>query len=106
MIEADPSIVDAMNSLEETALHFLVVENRLEAVEFLAKHGSDVNGKTAAILPIEEAARIGHVEMVDLLIRLGATVNAKKILKEAKSRDNKEAYKEIRAVLKSHNLLS
>ena len=45
LIANDASIVEAKNSIGETALHFLVVENQLEAVEFLAQHGSDVNNR-------------------------------------------------------------
>lgn len=82
LIQDDPRIVSARNSLGETALHFLVVENQLEAVEFLAKQGSDVNNindfDSSAII---EAAQLGYVEMIDLLLRLGATAYDYEILK-------------------------
>ncbi len=43
LIQDDPTIVTAKNSMGETTFHFLVVENQFEAVEFLVQHGSDIN---------------------------------------------------------------
>lgn len=73
LIANDASIVEAKNSIGETALHFLVVENQLEAVKFLAQAGSDVNNHNDFGTPaIIEAAQLGYGEMVELLLKLGA----------------------------------
>ena len=104
LIGADPSILDATNGLDETALHFLVVENRFEAVKGLAARGSDVNGRPNNISPIEEAAQMGHYEMVDQLIRLGAKVPADEMLQLAEERNGKKGRAKVRAVLKSHGI--
>ncbi len=63
LIASDPAIVDARNSIDETALHFLVVEDEREAVEMLAANGSDVNCRNAfGDAAIMEAAQLGYVE--------------------------------------------
>ncbi len=106
LIQDDPTIVSARNSLGETALHFLVVENQLEAVDFLAKHGSDVNNKndfdTSAV---SEAAQLGYVEMVDLLLELGATVYAYEIVDEMNNVNvSQKKQAQIIAVLEKHGI--
>jgi ankyrin repeat protein len=73
IVAADPSIVQAKNSLGETALHYLVVENDFEAVEWLRLRGSDIdptniNGNT----PLDEAAVLGYLEMCQYLVSHGA----------------------------------
>lgn len=104
LIQDDPTIVSARNSLGETALHFLVVENQSEAVEFLAKHGSDVNTKNDFdASAIVEATRLGCVEMVDLLLNLGATVYDYEILEALEYGNIKEEKRrQIFAVLHKH----
>jgi hypothetical protein len=73
MIEADPSVLKARNGLGETALQFLVVEDRLEAVRFLAERGADVNTRNRfGATPLSDALKGGLPEMVDLLRSLGA----------------------------------
>ena len=80
LIASDASIVEAKNSIGETALHFLVVENQLAAVEFLAQHGSDVNNRNDFGTPaIIEAAQLGYREMVKLLADLGAVTDPDEI---------------------------
>ncbi len=101
LIEADPTIVGARNGIGETALHFLVVENYREAVEFLVQHGADVNtqnefGQSAII----EAAQLGYVEMVDLMLRLGAKVDGPELLSEVKPRKRKQ----FTAILQAHDV--
>lgn len=78
LIEADPSIIDARNSLGETAFHWLVVEDEREAVRFLLEHGSDINtrhdfGET----PLMEAAGLGYTEMCRFLLERGADAKAR-----------------------------
>jgi serine/threonine-protein phosphatase 6 regulatory ankyrin repeat subunit A/serine/threonine-protein phosphatase 6 regulatory ankyrin repeat subunit B len=104
LIQEDPTIVTAKNSLGETAFHFLVVENQLEAVVFLVQHGSDVNNKNLFGRPaIVEAAQLGHVEMVNLLLNLHATVNVAEMIEEMDELDlEEEKQTEIIAVLEKH----
>ncbi len=100
-IAADASILDATNGLEETALHFLVVENRLEAVRGLAERGCDVNGKSTSFSPIADAALLGHVEMVELLTELGAKIEDEELLLQmAENREGKKGRKQLKTLLK------
>lgn len=73
LIASDPSIINAMSGLGETALHYLVVENDFDAVEWLRQHGSDIDptnifGNTA----LEEAAALGYLKMCQYLVEHGA----------------------------------
>lgn len=102
----DPTIHQATNMLGETALHFLVVENDLEAVEGLAKYGSDVNGSDGVMSPIETAANMGYPGMVDLLIRLGAKVDPEAIMQAAYLSEKKAHAKRIKKVLQKHGFLT
>ncbi len=104
LIQADRSIVAATNSLEETALHFLVVEDRLDAVKGLAELGCDVNGNSTSILPMEEAALLSHYEMVDLLVQLGARINVSELLRQAEERNGKKGRKQVKSILTSHKI--
>ena len=104
LILDDPTIVTAKNSIGETPFHYLVVENQLEAVEFLVQHGSDVNNQnefgTSAIV---EAAQLGYVEMVDLLLKLGASVNVAEMIEELEMMDvNEQRRNKIIAVFEKH----
>lgn len=104
LIKQDPSIVSAKNSLGETALHFLAVENQLEAVEFLAQHGSDINNQNEfGTSVLVEVAQIGHMEMVDLLLRLRARVDVAAILDQIETMDiNEQQRKHVITLLKKH----
>lgn len=104
MIEQDPDIVAARNSIGETALHFLVVENHGEAVTFLAGHGAEVNPRNAfGQSALYEAAQLGYVEMIDLLLRLGAkpSIEEGREIAQAARQDERG---QIAAVLQSHGL--
>jgi len=73
LIAADPSILEARSGIGETALHFLVVENELEAVEFLRTQGSKIDTKNDfGDTPLMDAATLGRLEMCQYLIRHGA----------------------------------
>jgi len=76
LIAEDPTIVQSKNSLGETPLHFLVVENALGAVKFLYENGASINtsnefGNSA----IAEAVSLKYYDMVDMLLTLGAEPN-------------------------------
>jgi len=79
----------------ETALHYLVIENRLEAVQYLIARGADVNTREHGTTPLMNAAILGLTEMIQLLVSHGAQINARDDLEEtalhyAASRDRLE----------------
>ncbi len=107
LIQNDPSIVTAKNSIGETAFHFLVVENQFEAVEFLVRHGSDINNRNDFGTPaIVEAAQLGYVEMIDLLLNLGAGVDVAEMVEWMEMFNVKEEKRnQIIAVLQKHGYM-
>ncbi|MDQ6799254.1 MAG: ankyrin repeat domain-containing protein [Acidobacteriota bacterium] len=77
LLEAQPSLLAATTGRGETALHWLVVENRSRAVQFLLERGAEVDrAASAGDTPLISAARMGYVEMCKILIGAGANVNA------------------------------
>jgi ankyrin repeat protein len=73
LLREDPTLLDARNGIGETALHYLAVENQIEAVRWLIARGSDVNTQTKyGETPLMEAASLGHEEMCRLLLAHGA----------------------------------
>jgi ankyrin repeat protein len=76
LLDAEPALVFARDGLGETALHYLAVENQLEAVKWLFARGatldtvSDVQGS-----PLSEAASLGYEELVAWLLDHGAAVD-------------------------------
>ena len=75
LLDAEPGLLYARDGLGETPLHYLVVEDQLEAVKFLFGRGatlntvSDVNGS-----PLSEAASLGYEVMVEWLLANGAKI--------------------------------
>jgi ankyrin repeat protein len=41
LLQREPDLITRRNCLDETALHFLVVENYPTGVEFLCRHGAE-----------------------------------------------------------------
>ena len=77
MIAQDAHWLRLENSCGETALHYLAIENRLDAVRFLIGHGAQVDARDhSKTTPLIVAAQLGHLEMVRLLLEHGADVNA------------------------------
>ena len=76
LLDAKPDLIARRNSLNETPLHFLVVENYPKGVEFLCRHGAGVNtidfSEATALL---HAAALGHEEVVHVLLTHGANPN-------------------------------
>lgn len=75
MIAADRGLLNARNSLGETVLHWLAIENALAEVRLLIRLGADVNcinesGRT----PLMEIAMLGLEDMCRLLLEHGANV--------------------------------
>jgi uncharacterized protein len=75
LLRIDPSHLEAKDGAGETALHYLVIENRLEDARWLIERGADVNTRDdddRGDTPLTHAASLGHLEMVELLLLNGA----------------------------------
>jgi ankyrin repeat protein len=71
-----PDLIARRNRLDETALHFLVVENYPKGVEFLCCHGADVNTMDfSESTPLLHASTLGYGEVVRILLAHGANPN-------------------------------
>jgi len=78
MLRDDPAWLTATNSLGETALHDLVIENHVEAVRFLLELGAEVDSRDAfQATPLIHAAQLGYHNMAALLMEHGADVHAR-----------------------------
>src|SRR6266404_5127351 len=76
LLKAKPDLVARRNRLEETALHFLAVENFPRAVEFLCSHGAEVDCVDfSKATPLLHAASLGYEEIVRILLTHGANPN-------------------------------
>jgi ankyrin repeat protein len=68
-----PDILKAKNSIGETPLHYLVIENAINSVRCLLELGADINttnelGQT----PLFQSAQLGYLEMCCYLLEHGA----------------------------------
>lgn len=76
LLDVEPTLLFARDGLGETALHYLAVENQLEAVKWLFARGatldtvSNVQGS-----PLSEASSLGDEELVAWLLDQGAAVD-------------------------------
>lgn len=78
LLKAKPDLVTRRNRLEETALHFLAVENYPVGVDFLCHHGADINSVDfSRATPLLHAAMLGNEEVVRILLKHGANPNTK-----------------------------
>ena len=67
--------VNAFDELGKTALHYAVLKERLAVVEFLIRHGANVNAhdeRTIGDTPLGEAASTCSLQMARLLTDSGA----------------------------------
>src|SRR5580658_6642895 len=73
LLKRMPDLIARRNRLNETALHFLAVENYPKGVEFLCCHGADVNTKDFSEgTPLLDAEALGYEEVVRILLAHGA----------------------------------
>jgi ankyrin repeat protein len=80
MLKKHPELLTAKNSTGETALHYLVVENHLDGVKFLAEQGADVNTQNNfGGTPLMDAAQLNYGDMCRFLVDHEAKVNVKDI---------------------------
>ena len=78
LILDDPTAIDARNSIGETALHDLAVENDLDGVRWLVAQGCDVNTRNSfGATPLIEAAALNYVDLCRFLLANGADVFAR-----------------------------
>jgi ankyrin repeat protein len=74
-LRAEPELLEERTGLGETPLHFLTVENQLDAVAVLVDAGAQVNTiNSCGGTPLSEAASLGYVEMVNFLLSRGASL--------------------------------
>ena len=76
ILRSAPGILAERNGVGETPLHWLTVENHLEAVRFLLGRGALVDtGDMSDSTPLIHAAGLGYTEMVRLLLMHGARLD-------------------------------
>ena len=76
LLDAEPHLLCARTALGETALHFLVVENRIDLVHWLHARGASLDTVSElAISPLAEAAYLGHEGLVAWLLDNGAALD-------------------------------
>ena len=78
LLRADPALVEMCSPhVGETPLHYLAIENRLDAVRMLIALGADVSHRNAFNgTPLLDAASLRCTAMCELLIGNGADVDA------------------------------
>ena len=73
LLKAEPDLISARDGLGETPLHYLAVENQLDAVRALVERGAEVNTlNECGGTPLSEAASLGYLELVKYLLSVGA----------------------------------
>lgn len=65
LLQASPRLSTMTNSIGETVLHYLAVENDIEGVAWLHDHGFNLNTRTGFGSPLVfEVAELGHRELL------------------------------------------
>lgn len=78
MINSNPRIIETVDTLRQTSLHWAVKRNDLEIAKILLKRGVDINGiDLAGRTALHIAARNDNPLLAKLLIDNGADVNIK-----------------------------
>lgn len=74
-VVADPGAIHEKTSLGETALHYLSVENQLDAVRELTRRGATVDTvNEVGSTPLSDACSLGYLDLVRLLLEHGAAL--------------------------------
>ena len=78
LLSEQPDLISLANDIGETVLHYLAVENNLEAVEWLHKNGADINTRNTFGIPvIFEVAQLEYKELFEWFVQKGADLNLK-----------------------------
>lgn len=78
LLEQTPSLIDRRNSIGETVLHFLAVENHQPGVDWLLREGADPNPINGAGTPLLfEVALLGYKDLFLFLVENGADPGVK-----------------------------
>jgi len=73
LLKSEPGLMNERTGLGETPLHYLAVENQLDAVRALVEYGADVNTVSEVNgTPLAEATRLGHTDLVKYLLSVNA----------------------------------
>jgi len=80
LLSAQPQLIDARWIHNETVVHFLAVEGFIDAVNFLADGGADVNAVNEfGDSPLIDVVVLGNAEAAQVLLRHGANPNANSV---------------------------
>ncbi len=73
LLAGAPDMIGRKNGIGETVLHWLAVEDDLDAVKWLSGHGADLNSRNEFGTPVVfEVALLGYTELFRWLIANGA----------------------------------
>jgi len=74
LLDAEPDLMNTRTALGETPLHYLAVEDHIEAIKALVERkGADVNTlNDFGGSPLSEAAGLGYIDLVKYLLSVGA----------------------------------
>ncbi|WP_211442006.1 ankyrin repeat domain-containing protein [Collimonas humicola] len=76
LVKKKPSLLSSTNSIGETVLHFVAVENDLEGVEWLHANGANIDTKNEFGEPvIFEVASLGYKELFAWFAKSGANLH-------------------------------
>jgi uncharacterized protein len=76
LIAKEPHLMTERTGLGETPLHYLAVENQIEAVRLLVEKGASVNTvNECGSTPLSDAASLGYDELVGFLLGSGAQLS-------------------------------
>ena len=72
-VKANPRLLEARNGIGETVMHWLAVENHVDAVQALLEAGAPVDSVNhCGTTVLTEAASLGYISMCKLLMEYGA----------------------------------
>ncbi|MEK6668894.1 MAG: ankyrin repeat domain-containing protein [Pseudomonadota bacterium] len=78
LLAQEPSLLHLTNSIGETVLHFLAVENVAEGVAWLHARGAELDVKNKFGTPaLFEVASLGYIELFTWFLKHGANVHAR-----------------------------
>ena len=73
LLAGAPGMIDLKNGIGETILHWLAVEDDLDAVKWLFRHGADLNCRNEFGTPLVfEVSLLGYTDLFRWLIANGA----------------------------------